>query len=75
MKFNEIYKDIVDDLRPSEKLTNKLLISEEERLMRLNKKKAVVVAAVACMICGTTAFAAGKIASYRSWSDSRNEIK
>lgn len=74
MKFNEIYKEIVDDLQPSEELANRLQIREETKLMRLNKKKVVVVAAVACMAFGMTAFAAGKIASYRSWSNPRNEI-
>ena len=42
--------------------------------MKFNKKKAIVVAKVACMLCGTTVFAAGKIASYRSWSNPQNEI-
>ena len=36
MKFNEIYKDIVDDLQPSEELANRLQIREETKLMRLN---------------------------------------
>ena len=63
MKFNEIYKEIVDDLQPSEELANRLQIREETKLMRLNKKKVVVVVAVACMAFRMTAFAAGKIAS------------
>lgn len=74
MKFNERYKDIIDALQPSDELTNRLRISEEARVMKISKRKAVVVAAVACMVCGTTVFAAGKIASYRSWSNPQNEI-
>lgn len=74
MKFNERYKDIIDALQPSDELTNRLRISEEARVMKISKRKAVVVAAVACMVCGTTVFAAGKIASYRSFSNPQNEI-
>ena len=68
MTFKETYKDIIDDLQPSQDLTEKLLMSEEGRLMKFNKKKAIVLIAVACMVMGTTVFAAGRIASYRSWS-------
>lgn len=74
MKFNERYKDIIDALQPSDELTNRLRISEEARVMKISKRKAVVVAAVACMVCGTTVFAAGEIASYRSFSNPQNEI-
>lgn len=74
MKFNKIYKDIIDDLQPSMELADKLRISEEEKVMKFSKRKLVVVATAACMLCGTTVFAAGKIASYRSWSNPKNEI-
>ena len=48
--------------------------SEDKRLMRFTKKKAIVLIAVACMTLGTSVFAAGKIASYRSWSSNLTEV-
>lgn len=75
MKFDEVYKSMVDDLQPSSELVDKLRINEEARFMKFNKKKIAVVAAVACMAFGTTVFAAGHIASYRSWSNPHNEIR
>lgn len=74
MKFEETYKNMIDDLQPSSELSERLKITQEAKIMKFNKKKAIVVAAVACMLCGTTVFAAGKIASYRSWSNPQNEI-
>lgn len=74
MKFEETYKNMIDDLQPSSELSERLKITQEAKIMKFNKKKAIAVAAVACMLCGTTVFAAGKIASYRSWSNPQNEI-
>ena len=73
MTFNNEYKEIIDNLNPSSELKDKLMITEENKIMKFSKKKALIVAAVACMIFGTTAFAAGNIASYRSWSDGSEE--
>lgn len=73
MNFENKYKEIVDDLQPSSQLTQKLMKSEDKRLMRFTKKKAIVLIAVACMTLGTSVFAAGKIASYRSWSSNLTE--
>lgn len=50
------------------------LYVEEGRLMKFNKRKMVVLVAVACMVMGTTVFAAGRIASYRSSSDPAKEM-
>lgn len=74
MTFKETYKDIIDDLQPSQDFTERLLKSEEGRLMKFNKRKKVVLVAVACMVMGTTVFAAGRIASYRSSSDPGKEM-
>lgn len=74
MKFKETYREIIDDLKPSEELTNKILMKPEGKNMRLNKSKIIAAAAVACMVIGTTAFAAGRIATLRSWSSPENVI-
>ena len=74
MKFNEEYKKIVDDVMPSAELINKIRISEDKKMKRFSKKKFVIAVAVACMAIGTSAFAAGRIASYRSWSNPQNEV-
>ena len=74
MKFNEEYKKMVDDIKPSAEFINKIRISEDKRMKKFGKKKFAIVAAVACMAIGTTAFAAGHIATYRSWSNPQNEI-
>ena len=68
MKFEETYKNMIDDLQPSMELSERLKITQEAKIMKFNKKKAVIIALIACMLCGTTVFAAGRIASYRSWS-------
>lgn len=70
MIFDEEYKKAVDDLRPSDELANRLL-----RRAEVKSKKIVILVAVACMLVGTTAFAAGKIASYRSWASNLTEEK
>lgn len=75
MKFEETYKNIVDDLQPSSELCERLKITREAKIMKFNKKKAVIVALIACMLCGTTVFAAGRIASYRSWSSNLTKEK
>lgn len=74
MKFEETYKNVIDDLQPSSELSERLKITQEAKIMKFNKKKAVIIALVACMLCGTTVFAAGKIASYRSWSSKLTEV-
>ena len=74
MKFTETYKDIMSDLQPSPELQDRLQIRQEAKSMRFTKKKALIVAAAACMLVGTTVFASGKIASYRSWSDPSDAI-
>lgn len=74
MKFKEEYKKIVDDIKPSAEFINKIQISEDKRMKKFSKKKVAIVAAVACMAIGTTAFAAGHIATYRSWSNPQNVI-
>ncbi len=74
MKFTETYKDIMSDLQPSPELQDRLQIRQEAKSMRFTKKKALIVAAAACMLIGTTVFASGKIASYRSWSGPNDEI-
>lgn len=74
MKFDEIYKGAVESLQPSVDLMYKLQKNEEVRIMKFNKRKVAIIVAVSCMVMGTTAFAAGRIESYRSWSDPRYEI-
>lgn len=66
--FDKEYKKAVDNLQPSDELLNRLLKRAEVKTMKFNKKKLVILVAAACLLLGTTAFAAGKIASYRSWS-------
>lgn len=68
MTFDKEYRIAVDALHPSAKLKEKILKREEAKTLKFNKKKIVVLVAAACMLLGTTVFAAGKIASYRSWS-------
>ena len=54
MKFTETYKDIMSDLQPSPELQDRLQIRQEAKSMRFTKKKALIVAAAACMLVGTT---------------------
>ena len=75
MKFEETYKNIIDDLHPSFELIEKLNITREVKIMKFSKKKVVIVAVVACMLFSTTVFAAVKIASYRAWSSNLTEEK
>lgn len=74
MKFEKVYKELVDDLQPSADLKKALLKSKEERKMKFQKKKAIIVAAVACLLVGTTVFATGHIASYTSSSSPKDAI-
>lgn len=74
MKFEKVYKEIVDDLQPSADFKNSLMKGEEEKRMKFQKKRVVIVAAIACMLVGTTAFATSHIASYRSWSNPKDAI-
>lgn len=73
MSFREEYKNMIDDLQPSSELSNKLLKNQEDKIVKFNKKKAVVIALVACMLSGITVFAAGEIVGYRSWSNNLTE--
>lgn len=75
MTFKESYINIVDDLHPSDELTDRILKRAEVKTMKFNKKKMIILVAAACMMLGTTAFAAGHIASYRSWSNNLSEEK
>lgn len=68
MKFEKVYQDMVNDLHPSSELKDKLIQKEEKR-MKFQKKKFVIAAVAACMLLGTTVYAAGHIATYRSWAD------
>lgn len=74
MNFNEVYKDVVDELQPSADFINSVMKSKEAKHMKFNKKKTLVVALASCMIFGTTVFAAGKIVGYHSWSDPSDAI-
>lgn len=74
MKFDEIYRDSVNDLHPSANLMAKLMKSEETKIMKFSKKKAVILGLTASLFVGTTVFAAGHITSYRSWSDPKAEM-
>ena len=44
-------------------------------MIKFSKRKVVIVALVACLLIGTTVFAAGQITSYRSWSRANDEIE
>lgn len=74
MKFEKVYKEMVDALQPSADFKKSLFKGKEEKRMKLQKKKTIIVAAIACMLVGTTAFAASHIASYRSWSSPKDAI-
>lgn len=74
MKFTQTYKEIISDLKPSPELHDRLQIRQEVKIMKFTKKKAIIVGLVACMLVGTTVFASGKIASYRSWSGPNDDI-
>lgn len=73
MKFNEVYKDAVDELNPSPELIYKIKAGKENKRMKFNRRKVAVAAAIACMAMGTTVYAAGHISSYISSSDVRNQ--
>ena len=70
MDFKEMYKETVDGLRPSSELVNRIRSNKEVEMRVPNKKKMVVLALVACMLVGTTAFAASvpKVAICDTWS-------
>ena len=73
MEFEKIYKDAVDNIEPSTELSERLLAKQEAKIVKFSKRKIAVVVAVACMLCGTTALAGEKIASYRSSSNPYKE--
>ena len=70
MDFKEMYKETVDGLRPSSELVNRIRSNKEVEMRVPNKKKMVVLALVACMLVGTTAFAASvpKVDMPQTWS-------
>lgn len=74
MKYNELYKEAVNDLNPSQELIDRIKVQKEKKIMKFSKRKVAVVAAIACMTIGTTAFAAGHISTYYSSSDPRTTV-
>lgn len=68
MECKKIYKEAVDALNPSLELSNKVKSRRENKIM--SKRKIAIIAVVACMMLGISAFAAGQIVEYRGWSDS-----
>lgn len=64
MNYKNIYKEAVNELNPSPELINEIKTGKENKIVKFSKKKIAVVAAVACMAVGTTAFAAGHIVTY-----------
>ena len=74
MDFKEMYKETVDGLRPSSELVNRIRSNKEVEMRVPNIKKMVVLAMVACMLVGTTAFAASRIAGYEGWSSPDSAI-
>lgn len=66
MNFKKTYKDMIDDLQPSDELTSSILLNAEAKKMSFSKTKMAVLIAVACLALGTTALAAGRVSSYRS---------
>lgn len=75
MDYKEIYQKAVDELTPSYELVNKVKGCKEKKMIKFSKRKVVVVALAACLLIGTTVFAAGQITSYRSWSRAKDEIE
>lgn len=73
MNYKEIYKEAVNELNPSPELVNKIKMDKEHKMIKFNKKKIAVVAAIACMTIGTSVFAAGHISSYVAWSNPTTE--
>lgn len=69
MDFKEMYKETVDGLRPSSELVKRICSNKEVEMRVPNKKKTVVLALVACMMIGATAFAASRVDSYVGWSN------
>lgn len=69
MEYKKIYKEAVDELNPSLEFTNKVKTGKEIKMRKLNKRNIVVIAVAACMMLGTTAFAASRISEYRVWGD------
>lgn len=67
MNFNESYKNMVDNIKPSDELIEKIKISEEGQKLKFRKIKVAALVAVACLTMGITAFAAGKLHSYESY--------
>lgn len=72
--FKNVYAEAVGELQPSSELMERILKKEEKKVMKINKKKVVIVAVAACMLLGTTALAAGKIAGYRSWANPQDAV-
>ena len=72
MDYREIYKEAADGLQPSSELMDQIRSSREVRMI-MNKKKMVALAFVACMMIGTTAFAASRIAGFTGLSTPNTE--
>lgn len=75
MDYKDIYQKAVEELTPSHELVNKVKGCKEKKMIKFSKRKVVIVALVACLLIGTTVFAAGQITSYRSWSRANDEIE
>lgn len=71
--YENLYKKAVDELNPSPELILKIKEGRTRKVVQFSKKKIAVLVAVACMIAGTTAFAAGPITSLISWSSPWSE--
>ena len=74
----ETFQKTFDKLHASPEVLTEVLnmaASQDTKIRKFNKKKAVVIVLVACMLCGTTVFAAGKISGYRSWASNLTKEK
>ena len=74
MDYKKIYSEAVNEINPSPELVDRIKNNKENKMIKFSKSKVVVLVAVACMTLGTSVFAAGKIASYRSWSSNLTEV-
>ena len=74
MDYKKKYSEVVNEINPSPELVNRIKNNKENKMIKFSKSKVVVLVAVACMTIGTSVFAAGKIASYRSWSSNLTEV-
>ena len=75
MDYKDIYQKAVEELTASHEQVNKVKGCKEKKMIKFSKRKVVIVALAACLLIGTTVFAAGQITSYRSWSRANDEIE